>query len=261
MEPPPVGELPPEAGVEGLDDPVLPRAAGIDVDGLDAVGGHELLDGLGDELGAVVGPDVLGPGLLADHGLEEDAGDVLLLDGGSHVASHDALGVLVDDEEDAQGASLPCTQHHEVPGPDLVGSGGDAHVRARGASAATDAGLGRLALEAVFTAYPAHLAQADIQAEGPDLAEDLAVALGRHAVGQLDDDLADLRRRRAQARTVAESVAVGVQRPADEPLGGRRQPADDPAFRPGRRRYQRPDRRGRELRGDLQGDLPDLPRA
>ena len=111
----------------------------------------------------------------------------------------------------------------------------------------TDAGLGRLALEAVFTAYPAHLAQADVQAEGPDLAEDLAVALGRHAVGQLDDDLADLRRRRAQARTVAESVAVCVQRPADEPLGGRR--------------YQRPDRRGRELRGDLQGDLPDLPRA
>ena len=37
--------------------------------------------------------------------------------------------------------------------------------------------------------------------------------------------------------------------------------ADDPAFRPGRRRYQRPNRRGRELRGDLQGDLPDLPRA
>lgn len=68
VEPPPVGELPAEAGVVALDDPVLPRAAGVDVDGLDAVGGHELLDGLGDELGAVVGPDVLGLGLLADHG-------------------------------------------------------------------------------------------------------------------------------------------------------------------------------------------------
>ncbi len=99
---------------------------------------------------------------LADHGLEEDAGDVLLLDGGSHVRSHDALGVLVDDEEDAQGASLPRAEHHEVPSPDLVSSGGLAHVRARGASAAADAGLGRLALEAVFTAYPAHLAQAHV---------------------------------------------------------------------------------------------------
>ena len=162
MEPPPVGELPAEAGVVALDDPVLPRAARVDVDGLDAVGGHELLDGLGDELRAVVGPDVLGPDLLADHGLEVDAGDVLLLDGGSHVGSHDALGVLVDDEEDAQGASLPRAEHHEVPSPDLVGSGGFAHVRARSASAAADAGLGRLALEAVFTAYPAHLAQANV---------------------------------------------------------------------------------------------------
>ena len=256
-----VEALIPEAGVVALDDPVLPGRAGVDGDGLDAVGSHELLDGLGDELRAIVGPDVLGLGLLADHGLEEDAGDVLLLDGRGHVGGHDALGVLVDDEEDAQGAPLPRAQHHEVPGPDLVGSGGDAHVRARGAAAAADTGLGRLALEAVFTAYPAHLAQADVQAEGPDLAEDLAVALGRHAVGQLDDDLADLRGRRAQARTVTEGVAVGVQRPADKALGGRRQTADDPAFRPGRRPYQRLDRRGRELLGDLLGDLPDLPRA
>ena len=87
------------------------------------------------------------------------------------------------------------------------------------------------------------------------------MALGRITVGQLDDNLADLRRRRAQARTVTEGVAVGVQRPADEALGGRRQLADDPAFRPGRRLYQRLDRRGRELRGDLPGDLSDLPRA
>ena len=256
-----VEALIPEAGVVALDDPVLPGAAWFDGDGLDAVGGHELLDGLGDELGAVVGPDVLGPGLLADHGLEEDADDVLLPDGGGHEAGDDALGELVDDEEDAQGASLPRAQHHEVPCPDLVGSGGLAQVRARRAAAAADTGLRGLALEAVFTAYPTHLAQADMQAEGPDMAEDLAVALGRIAVGQLDDGRTDLALRRVQARTVAEGVAVRLQRPADEALGGRWQLADDPAFRPGRRLYQRLDRRGRELRGDLPGDLSDLPRA
>ena len=68
MEPLPVGELPAEAGVVAFDDPVLPGAARGDGDGLDAVGGHELLDGLGDELRAVVRPDVLWLGLLADHG-------------------------------------------------------------------------------------------------------------------------------------------------------------------------------------------------
>ena len=141
MEVPAVGELLPEARVEALDDAVLPGAARIDVDGLDALLGHEALDGLGDELRAVVGADVLGPGLLADHGLEEDADDVLLPDGGGHEAGDDALGELIDDEEDAQGASLPRAQHHEVPRPDLVGSGGLALMQARGASAAAHAGL------------------------------------------------------------------------------------------------------------------------
>ncbi len=66
VEEPAVGELAPEARVETLDDPVLPRAARLDVDGLDAVVGEEALDGLGDELRAVVGPDVLRSGLLAE---------------------------------------------------------------------------------------------------------------------------------------------------------------------------------------------------
>ena len=106
---------------------------------------------------------------------------------------------------------------------------GLAHMRARGAAPAADAGLRGRTLEPMFTAYPAHLAQPDVRADGPHVTEDLAMALGRHAVGQLDDDLANLRRRRAQAW----ALAVGVHRPAD-----------DPAFRPGRRPHQRFDRRG-----------------
>ena len=53
VEPPSVGELPAEVGVVALDDPVLPRAAGVDVDGLDAVGGHEL------DRGRFVGPTIM----------------------------------------------------------------------------------------------------------------------------------------------------------------------------------------------------------
>jgi hypothetical protein len=40
-----------------------------------------------------------------------------------------------------------------------------------------------------------------MQAEGPDMAEDLAVALGRITVGQLDDGRTHLARSRVQART------------------------------------------------------------
>ena len=113
MEPPPVGELSAEAGVVGLDDPVLPRAARIDVEGLDAVGGHELLDGLGDELGAVVGPDVLGLGLLPDHGLEEDAGHVL-----------DHLLLLPDE------GRIGGRQQVQLVPPTLQGAWGDVHLLA-----------------------------------------------------------------------------------------------------------------------------------
>ena len=63
VEPPPVEELAAEAEVVALVDLVLPEAARGDVDGLDAVVRHELLDGFGDELGAIVGPDFLGLGV------------------------------------------------------------------------------------------------------------------------------------------------------------------------------------------------------
>ena len=50
-------ELVPRPAVEGLDPGVLPRAAGVDVGGLDAIEAAPIADGGGDELGAVVAPD------------------------------------------------------------------------------------------------------------------------------------------------------------------------------------------------------------
>ena len=60
VEPPPVGELPAEAGVVALDDPVLPGRAGVDGERADATVSQTVADGAGDKLGAVVGADVLG---------------------------------------------------------------------------------------------------------------------------------------------------------------------------------------------------------
>ena len=56
----PVQALGPEPAVEAFHIAVLPGTSRVDVEGLDFVSGQALLDGLGDELGAVVGADVLG---------------------------------------------------------------------------------------------------------------------------------------------------------------------------------------------------------
>jgi hypothetical protein len=49
-----------KAGVEALDVAVLPRTAPLDIGSLGADSGDPSLDGLGDELRSVVGPDVTG---------------------------------------------------------------------------------------------------------------------------------------------------------------------------------------------------------
>ena len=51
MEPPPVGELPAEAGVVAFDEPVLPGRAGVDGERADAEVGKAVPDGTGDKLG------------------------------------------------------------------------------------------------------------------------------------------------------------------------------------------------------------------
>ena len=51
MEPPPVGELPAEAGVVALDDPVLPGRAGVDGERADATVSQAVADDSSDKLG------------------------------------------------------------------------------------------------------------------------------------------------------------------------------------------------------------------
>ena len=47
-------QLIPEPGIEALDEPVLPWAAGRNVSGLDSHSRHPVLDGFGGELRAIV---------------------------------------------------------------------------------------------------------------------------------------------------------------------------------------------------------------
>ena len=54
----PVEALVAQASMETLDEAILPRTAGLDIDRLDLVGGQPSLDFLGDKLGTIVTPQV-----------------------------------------------------------------------------------------------------------------------------------------------------------------------------------------------------------
>ena len=63
----PVEALVAEASMETLDEAILPRTAGLDIDRLlDLIGGQPSLDFLGDKLGTVVTPQVGGRPVLGD---------------------------------------------------------------------------------------------------------------------------------------------------------------------------------------------------
>src|SRR4051812_1319485 len=85
-----VEQFVPQPGIEALDIAILPRAARSDVGGLGSNRRDPLLDGLGDELRAVVGADE---------------------------ARHAAQGELVDDVEHAEPPSVVCPVLDEVVGP------------------------------------------------------------------------------------------------------------------------------------------------
>ena len=106
-----VQALLPEAAIEALCVPVLPRASGVDVEGLDPVFFEPSIDRLGDELGAVARARAFGGSMLAYR----------LLQQGQHVASLDGVdavalpGELVDQIEGSELAPSLGLVADEVP--------------------------------------------------------------------------------------------------------------------------------------------------
>jgi len=118
----PVEALVAEAAVEGFDEAILPRAARIDVDGLDLVLGQPALEFLGNKLRAVVGADVFGGAVQGDGAADQlnDIGRSQCPVGPKHVA---LPGVLVEDREHPDGAAPYGCVGDKVPGPHVVAVG------------------------------------------------------------------------------------------------------------------------------------------
>jgi hypothetical protein len=72
----PLEALVAQASTETLDEAVLPRTAGLDIDRLDLIGGQPLLDFLGDKLGAIVTSQLSGLKSHSADGLGEDVAAV-----------------------------------------------------------------------------------------------------------------------------------------------------------------------------------------
>jgi len=114
-----VQALIPEPAVEALGAPVLPRASRIDVESLDAIVFQPSLDGLGDELGAVVRANAFGGAMLA-YCLLQQSQHVGSLDGAVGVDAVALPGELVDQIERPQLAPSLGVVTDEVPCPDVV---------------------------------------------------------------------------------------------------------------------------------------------
>src|SRR5881409_2242112 len=88
----------PQPGIEALDVSVLPRTARSDVGGLGSDRRDPLLDGLGDELRAVVGADVARHAA-QDEQVREHVDEVDRLELASDADRQALVGELVDDVE------------------------------------------------------------------------------------------------------------------------------------------------------------------
>ena len=122
-----VEQLVADAAVEGLDEGVLPRRAGLDVGGPDAGQAAVVAQRPGDHLGAVVHPQV--PGRAADGDQGRDDGDDLVGGAGRPDPHRQRLaGVLVDDVQRLQPAPVGGLVELEVDAP-TPGSGGSARSR------------------------------------------------------------------------------------------------------------------------------------
>lgn len=108
-----------QGAVKALDMPILPRAAGFDIERLDPAPDQPLLEHSGDKLRAIVTADVLGQPSFAFqpfHRRDQVMGRQLA----GHVQLQALPAVFIQDRQNAQPASVVRAICHEVPRPDVI---------------------------------------------------------------------------------------------------------------------------------------------
>ena len=176
-----------QAGIEALDEAVLPWTASFDVGGPCAHGCDPVLHGFGDELGAVVGADV--PGNTAqDEQVRERIDDIDGLEPAGHTDGQALMGELVDDVEHADPAPVMGAVLDEVVGPDVIAVlGPEADAGAVVQPEAAALGLPGGNLQPLAPPDPLDPLVVDEPAGPAQQLGDLAIAVAAILPGQLDD--------------------------------------------------------------------------
>jgi len=207
-----VEELVAELVVEALDVGVLPRGAGVDVEGVDLLLPEPVADGVGDELRPVVRAQVArrpAPG----HHLGDDRDHVLGPEAPGRMRGQALAGVLVHHGEDLEASPGAGLVVHEVAAPDVVRMGDLLALRDCRAQPACLA-LALAHPEAAFGTDAPHPLRVHAEAGTAQECRDPSVAVAGMPLAQLHDALGELAAGPATPRHPVERRPRQAQRTA-----------------------------------------------
>ena len=173
-----------ELVMEAFDVPVFPWGARRDVEGLDALIREPVLDGIGDELWAIVTSDVLGCSVALDSRFHH-RDDIHRTDAPCGMGCQTLPGVLVDQRQDPEAAAVLSLIFYEVPAPDVPWPLG-LQTLCCGDSYSTGPLLTLADLESLFPPNPSHLLGVDLEAISPKECCDPPITIPGMLQAQLD---------------------------------------------------------------------------
>lgn len=176
-----------QAGIEALDIAVFPRATGLDVEGGDTEAAQPSAHCMGDELGAIIGPDMLGRPML-DEQIGQHVDDVVGSEPPQRYHRQAFPAELVDDVEHPELAAVVRLILDEVVGPHVPAMlRAQPHARSIAQPESTSLRLPLRYFKTLPPPDPFDHRQADLPASVAEQRMDAAIAVPTIILGQRDD--------------------------------------------------------------------------
>ena len=175
--------------MEAFDLAVFPWGTGRDVEGLDSLIREPILDGIGDELRAIITPDVFGCSVALDGRLHH-RDDIHGSDAPCGMGCQALPRILIDQGQDPEAAAVLSLIFYEVPAPDMPSPFGLQALRC-GDSHSAGSLLTLADLGTLFPSYPGHTLGIDLKAIPPKERRDPPITIRGMSQAHLDQLFAD----------------------------------------------------------------------